>query len=116
MKLALIQTSLDWEDKQKNLEHFERIIDKSEDNIDVFILPEMFTTGFTMNTTQLAEKLNGPTTQWMLKKAYEKNACVTGSIITTDGKHYFNTLLWVYPNQSYQFYPKRHLFRMAGEH
>ncbi|RME13611.1 MAG: nitrilase family protein [Bacteroidetes bacterium] len=76
----------------------------------------MFTTGFTMNGKDFGEPINGRTTEWMLNKASEKQACITGSFISTDGKNYYNTLLWAYPNGKFQYYHKRHLFRMAGEH
>jgi len=115
MKVALVQTSLFWEDKNKNLQHFTSIIESQKEPIDVFVLPEMFTTGFSMNSSQLSEKLGDSTTQWMIHLAFKKNACIVGSFITTDEKNYFNTLVWAYPDRQYQYYHKRHLFRMAGE-
>lgn len=116
MFVALVQTNLHWEDKEKNLMHFDEIINKIKVPVDVFVLPEMFTTGFTMNNYYLAEKLGETTTEWMLKKAAEKNACIVGSFITTDEINYYNTLIWAYPDGHYKYYHKRHLFRIAGEH
>lgn len=115
VNIALVQTFTYWEDKEKNLQHFNSIIDSHKENADVYVLPEMFTTGFSMNSKQLAEKINDVTTQWLLKKASEKNACITGSFITKDGNAYYNTLLWAYPDKKFLYYHKRHLFRMAGE-
>lgn len=114
MKLALVQTHLHWENKEKNIQHFSEIIDNSEP-ADVYILPEMFTTGFTMNSSKLAEPIDGNTTQWMLQKAQSKHACLVGSIITKEHSQYYNSLIWAYPNGNFQFYHKRHLFRMAEE-
>lgn len=116
MKIALIQTHLYWENKEKNLVHFENIMNGNTiNNADVIVLPEMFTTGFTMNSSVFAEKIGGETTQWMLQKAKDLNACIVGSFITTNNGNYYNTLLWAYPNGQYQVYHKRHLFRMAQE-
>lgn len=115
VNIALVQTFTYWEDKEKNLQHFNSIIDSHKENADVYVLPEMFTTGFSMNSKQLAEKINDVTTQWLLKKASEKNACITGSFITKDSNAYYNTLLWAYPDKKFLYYHKRHLFRMAGE-
>ncbi|GAB4199436.1 MAG: amidohydrolase [Bacteroidia bacterium] len=116
MKIALVQTFLHWENKEKNLSHFDSILDHCEEAADLFVLPEMFTTGFTMNNKNLGESVNRGTAEWMVNKASEKNACITGSFISTDGENYYNTLLWAYPDGRFQFYHKRHLFRMAGEH
>ncbi|GAB4451169.1 MAG: amidohydrolase [Bacteroidia bacterium] len=116
MEIALLQTIIHWEDKEQNLQHFSDIINKVKVPVDVFVLPEMFTTGFTMNAEPFAEKLGELTTKWMLQKAAEKNACLVGSFITTDGIQNYNTLLWAYPDGTYKTYHKRHLFRMAGEH
>lgn len=115
MKVALVQTEIYWEDKLKNFQHFSDII-HSISEADIIVLPEMFTTGFTMNSAAFAEKIGDITTQWMCHLATQKKACLTGSFITTNDHQFFNTLLWVYPNGEYQIYHKRHLFRMAGEH
>lgn len=115
MKLSVIQTHLYWEDKEKNISNFENLI-KTIQDVGVIILPEMFTTGFTMNSPALAEHLDGFTTKWLIQRAKDKNCCITGSFITTNGNQFFNTLLWVYPDGNYKFYHKRHLFRMADEH
>lgn len=95
---------------------------ESLDATDIIVLPEMFSTGFTMNTRDLAEKPGGLTMQWMQKMAAEKNCVVTGSFIVEDqlalrpGKTgYFNRLVWMSPDGNYSYYDKKHLFRYAGE-
>ncbi len=115
MKVTLIQTSLHWEDRQKNLAHFDTLVNSISEPTDLIVLPEMFTTGFTMNPAKFADPLNGPGLQWMAKKAKEKNAALCGSVAVGDGKYYYNRLFWVEPNGSVSTYDKRHLFRMAGE-
>jgi predicted amidohydrolase len=81
----------------------------------VVVLPEMFSTGFSMKPEQLAEKMEGPTIQWMKKIAAEKKIILTGSVIIEEAGAYFNRLLWMLPNGQYGQYDKRHLFAFAGE-
>lgn len=115
INVAAVQTSLHWEDREANLRHFDLLLDSVEKNTDLVVLPEMFTTGFSMNPAKFAEKNNGPTFEWMQAKAAKLNAVICGSFMTeTDGK-YFNSLLWVRPDGTFEQYNKRHLFRMAGE-
>jgi len=116
MNIAIVQTKIYWEDKEKNFTHFSEKINSINENVDVILLPEMFTTGFTMNCKNFAEKIGEKTTEWMLQMAYKKESCIVGSFITKEYDFYYNTLLWAYPNGHYQFYHKRHLFRMAEEH
>jgi omega-amidase len=78
-------------------------------------LPEMFTTGFSMDVEQLAEEAGGPTAQWLQNKAEELRAALTGSVITKDGARYYNRMLWAQPGVPLRHYDKRHLFRMASE-
>ena len=115
MKVTLIQTTLHWEDRQKNLLHFNALVNSISEPTDLIILPEMFTTGFTMDPARFADPLNGPSLQWMAKKAKEKNAVITGSVAVNDNGNYYNRLFWVEPNGTVNTYDKRHLFRMAGE-
>ena len=86
-----------------------------KDKADLVILPEMFTTGFSMNSRKLAENMSGVSVRWMLDKAEYLNAVVVGSMIIKEGDGYYNRLLWVYPGRSLEWYDKRHLFRMGGE-
>lgn len=116
LNLAIVQTSLAWHDRQANHEHFAMLLDQIN-GADLVILPEMFTTGFSMESETLAEPEVGPTAKWMLAQAKRLQAVVTGSIIVkaADGSHR-NRLLWARPDGALQHYDKRHLFRMAGEH
>lgn len=115
MKVTLIQTALHWEDRQKNLAHFDALVNSITETTHLIVLPEMFTTGFTMNPAKLAEPSNGEALAAMKKWAQQKNAVVTGSVSVEDGGKYYNRLFWVEPNGNFSTYDKRHLFRMAGE-
>ena len=113
LTITLIQSDLVWEDKSANLAQFEQKLADVIDS-DIVVLPEMFTTGFTMNTS-LAETMQGPTVKWMLKMAKKINSVICGTIILEEAQVYYNRLLWVQPNQTIQHYDKKHLFSMAGE-
>jgi predicted amidohydrolase len=116
LEVALVQTSLAWHDRTANLEHFAELLEPVK-GADLVILPEMFTTGFSMASQTLAEPEAGPTSKWMLDQASRLDAVVTGSVIVkaADGSHR-NRLLWARPDGELLHYDKRHLFRMAGEH
>lgn len=114
--VTTIQTQLSWEDVQQNVEHFDKKINEITDPTDIIILPEMFTTGFTMNPSKLAEEHGGKGLQWMQQKAKDKNSVVVGSISVKENNNYYNRLYWVKPDGTYEFYNKRHLFRMGNEH
>lgn len=115
MKVTIIQSHIYWQDREKNLSHFARIIDSINEKTDLIVLPEMFTTGFTMSPELFAEKSNGETLRWLKKKSAEKNAIITGSVSVDDNGKYFNRLFWVRPDGKVKTYDKRHLFRMAKE-
>jgi len=115
MKATIIQTHLFWEDREKNLSHFDALIDKIKGPSDLIILPEMFTTGFSMDPAKVAEEHLTITYNWLQKKAKEKNAVIVGSVAIKEGNKFFNRLHWVEPNGNSSFYDKRHLFRMAKE-
>ena len=115
LKITLIQSSLFWENKVKNIEQFSRKVDSVKTPTDLIILPEMFTTGFSMNTKNLAESITGDTVSWMKKKAAEKNCAITGSFICEENGKYFNRLVWMRADGTYSIYDKRHLFRMGDE-
>lgn len=115
MNVTLIQTHLHWEDRDKNIAHFNTLIDSVSEKTDLIVLPEMFTTGFTMNPKKLAEPANGDTLAWLKQKAKEKNAIITGSVSVEDAGKFYNRLFWVEPNGHVSHYNKRHLFRMAKE-
>lgn len=113
LNVSIIQTNLSWENKGVNLMAFESKL-KEIKNADLIILPEMFTTGFTMNTS-LAEKMNGETVKWMIKQANLTKSVIAGSIIIEENKKIYNRFLFCNKNGVIDFYDKRHLFRMADE-
>ncbi|QGZ30299.1 amidohydrolase [Stutzerimonas stutzeri] len=116
LELALIQTRLVWQDAAANRERFVGLLDQAR-GADLIVLPEMFTTAFSMNSAELAEPEQGPTYAWLREQAARMQAVITGSVIiqAADGSHR-NRLLWARPNGEISHYDKRHLFRMAGEH
>jgi omega-amidase len=114
LKITLIQSNLYWEDKEKNLSMFSEKISGIREETDLILLPEMFSTGFSMNAASLAEKMNGPSIQWMKKTAVEKNCVIAGSMIIEENGKYFNRLIWMKPDD-HEYYDKRHLFSLAGE-
>ncbi len=116
LDIALVQSSLAWHDAQANREHFAALLESAA-GADLVVLPEMFTTGFSMASAEQAEPELGPTHAWLLEQARRLGAVVTGSLIVqlADGSHR-NRLLWARPDGEMLHYDKRHLFRMAGEH
>lgn len=116
LSITTIQTHLFWEDVDANLAHFDEKISAITFQTDIIVLPEMFTTGFTVKPEQLAEPHGGKGFQWMLQKAQEKKCVVVGSISVKENALFYNRLYWVNPDGSYKQYNKRHLFRMGNEH
>jgi omega-amidase len=115
LKTTIIQTELAWEDIESNLAAFDDMINAIEDHTHLIVLPEMFTTGFSMNPSDLAQNMAGPSVKWLREKSRQKNADIVGSIIIIDNGQYFNRLIWAKPGGEIFTYDKRHLFRMAGE-
>lgn len=115
LKVSILQSNIFWEDKLANLKYFEKKIDKISQT-DLIVLPEMFTTGFTMNPEPLAETMDGKTVNWMLDLASEKKSLIVGSVIIEDDSYYYNRLIAAFPNGTLQYYDKRHLFTLANEH
>jgi predicted amidohydrolase len=113
LKVALVQSPLFWESPESNRAMLEEKLAGIE-HTHLVILPEMFTTGFTMDTS-LAEPHNFTTLKWMKLMAVRLNAAITGSFIVKDGGRVFNRLYFVTPDGTAAYYDKRHLFRMAGE-
>jgi predicted amidohydrolase len=116
MKIALVQSELIWENAQDNRINFEEKISAIAKDTELIILPEMFTTGFSMFPENIAEGMSGETVSWMQKIASERNCAITGSIVIKEDKKYFNRLLFVYPDTKVEIYDKKHLFTLAGEH
>jgi len=115
MKIALVQAGLFWENNDKNLAHFTSLIEEVT-NVDLFVLPEMFNSGFTMNSDVFGQTMDGEAVCWMKKMASKKNAAFIASLIIKDNDKKFNRLVWVFPNGEISTYDKKHLFRMANEH
>lgn len=114
LRVTLVQANLHWEDPTANLGMFTGKL-AGVSNTDVIVLPEMFTTGFSMNARKLAEEVNGSAVTWMKQTAAEKNAVVTGSLIIKEEGHFYNRLFWVQPDGKCVWYDKRHLFTLTGE-
>jgi predicted amidohydrolase len=113
---TLIQTALHWEDQEANLAMLAQKIEAIQTPTQVVVLPEMFSTGFSMKPELLAETADGPTVQWMQQVAARKKVILTGSVIIQDGDAYYNRLIWMLPNGQWGHYDKRHRFAFAGEH
>lgn len=115
LTLTLVQTDLHWENKDANLEMLEKKINAISKPTHIVILPEMFTTGFTMKPEALAEKMDGPSVNWMKRMAAAKRVVITGSLVIEENGNYYNRLVWMLPNGQYGYYNKRHLFAFAEE-
>ena len=115
LNIVGIQADLSWENPAENRAFFEEQINSLSENTDLVVLPEMFTTGFTMNPEKVAEKMDGETIAWMQKMASEKQAAITGSLVIEDDNKYYNRLVFVHPSGKIETYDKRHSFTLAGE-
>jgi len=115
MKIALIQSDLYWEDVSKNRNNFESKINQIDSEVNLIVLPEMFSTGFTMNALAVAETMQGETILWMQTMAKQKNCAITGSLVITENEQFYNRMFFVFPSGEIQYYNKRHLFTLAGE-
>lgn len=115
MKIAIIQSPLIWENPKANRILFEEKINALTDDVDLIVLPEMFSTGFTMKPESVAENMNGETIIWLKALSKTKNAAITGSLVITEKDKFYNRLVFVFPSGEIQFYDKRHLFSLAGE-
>ncbi|WP_209332629.1 amidohydrolase [Lunatimonas salinarum] len=115
LKVAAIQSEIYWHDKAANLAMFEEKIWQIGEEVDLIVLPEMFTTGFTTDVDSMGEPMNLDACRWLSAMAAQTKAVVTGSVIVRQEGRYFNRLLWATPEGELLHYDKRHLFRMAGE-
>lgn len=114
LKVTLVQQDIVWEDKNQNLKHLDNLLENIL-STDLVILPELFTTGFTMNVENLSETMNGKTVSWMKDKSKDIGCYFLGSAIIRDGKSFYNRLLVSSPNGEMFYYDKRHLFAMGEE-
>jgi omega-amidase len=115
LKIAAIQTDIYWENITANLANLEEKMATIASQQDLILLPEMFNTGFSMNSKSLAEPMNSTTFKWLKQMANKHKAVVTGSYIVSDKGEQFNRLVWMQPDGQFDSYDKRHLFRMGGE-
>ena len=117
--VSLVQPNLHWHQPAANRAMLTSLLESALDGSglpDLIVLPEMFTTGFTMDARSQAEPTDGPTLDWMRAQAAHHKAVVTGSVLVKEETRFYNRLLWVRPDGSYTSYDKRHLFRLTGEH
>jgi predicted amidohydrolase len=116
MKATIVQCGLKWEERDANLAHISALLDEASSDSGIVILPEMFTTGFTMNPEPLAEGMDGPAVTWMKERSAAGSYALCGSLIIGDEGRYFNRLVFVTPDGQVTYYDKRHLHTMSGEH
>ena len=116
LKLAFIQSELFWEDPEKNRKQFHDKILAITEQVDIIVLPEMFTSGFTMNAEKVAESMTGETIKWMQDLAKSKDSAITGSLVVHENEKSYNRLLFVFPDGTIEHYDKKHTFTLAGEH
>jgi omega-amidase len=115
MKIAIIQSNLLWEAPEDNRLLLYNKITEVKEEVDLIVLPEMFTSGFTMNPNQIAEPMNGETVIWMKNIAKQKNCAIMGSFVIEGNGDYYNRLLFIFPSGEIEAYDKKHLFSVAGE-
>ncbi len=115
LHIVLLQSNLVWENPSENRRIFTKKIFEITEKVDLIVLPEMFTTGFSMHVKKLAETMSGETVLWMQKIAKEKNSAITGSLIIAENQKYYNRLLFVDPKGKIEIYDKKHTFSLAGE-
>ncbi|TXD83706.1 amidohydrolase [Subsaximicrobium wynnwilliamsii] len=115
LKVAILQSDLVWENADQNRINFSNQMTSILEPVDLIILPEMFTTGFSMNPESIYETMNGNTVSWLQELAIQKEAAITGSIVIKENENYYNRLLFVTPNGHIEHYDKKHTFTLAGE-
>ncbi|MBC2713490.1 MAG: amidohydrolase [Desulfosarcina sp.] len=115
LKIALIQSELVWEDHDANLCRFHEKIGLVQAGVHLIVLPEMFSTGFSMNAARLTQRMDGPAVSWMRDRSRETQADIAGSLIIEEKDHFYNRLIWAKPDGTLYWYDKKHLFRYAGE-
>ena len=116
LTVTLIQPNLFWEEVQKNLDHFNYLLDQIREHTDLILLTEMFNTGFSINPATCSETMDGPSVQFLRIRAMEKNAVIMATLLIKDGDGYFNRLVCMFPDGHYETYDKRHLFSLSEEY
>jgi len=115
LKITTFQAYLFWENIEKNLQNLGLRLSSIREKTDLIVLPEMFSTGFSMNPEKFAEEMNGKTMKWMLEQAKKFHSVVTGSMIIKEDHKYYNRLIWMRPDGTFEYYDKRHLFGLSDE-
>lgn len=115
LSVLLIQSDTVWENAEQNRLNYSAKIDSVKEDFDLVVLPELFSTGFTMNPEPVFETMQEETVEWMKSMAAKKNSAITGSVIIKDNDNYYNRLLFVHPSGEIDIYDKRHTFTYAGE-
>jgi predicted amidohydrolase len=115
LNVTLVQTKIHWQSPEENMLWFESRLEHLYGKTDLIILPEMFTTGFSMEPGKFAEKPEGKAMKWMQDVASKYKAAVVGTLMMEENGAFFNRAVWMLPGGNYFYYDKRHLFRMAGE-
>lgn len=115
MQISLIQAPLSWENPEANRNYFSQQLQEVPLDTLLVVLPEMFTSGFTMHPENVAETMEGETVNWLRTIAKARNFAITGSMVIREADKYFNRLLFVFPTGEVEFYDKRHRFSLAGE-
>jgi len=116
LRVSIVQTELIWENPEANFKRFEKLLKPLSGQTDLIVLPEMFTTGFSMNSIALYDTPEGETLQWLKQQASATNAAIAGSAIIKDQNNFHNRLFFVEPDGTSHTYDKKHLFTLAGEH
>jgi len=114
LRIAAVQTNIIWQHVKSNLSHLSNLLAKLSGSTDLIVLPEMFTTGFTMNPLCTSSEEQEDTLLWMKSLAADFSAAICGSIIFRDKDNYYNRFIWVDESGSFSFYDKQHLFSFAG--
>ena len=115
LRVTLVQADLEWENPAQNRQNFEKLILQLKDQTDIAILPETFTTGFSLRAADLAELMEGPTISWMFKLSRQTNLAIGGSLLIEEHGSYYNRFVFITPQGEISFYDKRHLFSIGGE-
>jgi predicted amidohydrolase len=114
--IALVQSNLVWENPIENFKKFDELLNNINQETDIIILPEVFSTGFTMNLKNLETPIGKSAFDWLKKKAEKLNKTLIGSFIFEDNNNYYNRMFWMLPDGNFSYYDKRHLFQMGNEH
>lgn len=115
LNVTIVQAPLVWANKAANLDYFTRKLKHLPVSTDLIVLPEMFTTGFITDPEQISETMDGQVMQWMAQTSARLNCVITGSIAIKEWNCYFNRLIWMRPDGTFEKYDKHHLFRMGNE-